>query len=195
MLKPYYVLCIILLLFMTACGSNQHASHDTGSISFKLQLSRPTTTSRAAAATSADICTDYGITTINASVLNSSGATVTSVSWLCSAHEGIITGVTAGSNYTVSLEGIDSSSAVTWRGEKSGISVGSGTTASAGTITMSYIGSDTTAPTITLSNPSDNAASVPVTTLLTAAFSETMALSSINISTFTVSNGSTSVSG
>ena len=73
------MLYIILLIFLTACGSNQHASPDTGSISFKLQLSRPTTTSRAAAATSADICTDYGIATINSSVLNSSGATVASV--------------------------------------------------------------------------------------------------------------------
>src|SRR3990170_871293 len=195
MLKPYYVLYIILVLFMSACGSNQHASSDTGSISFKLQLSRPTTIPRAAAATSADICEDYGITTINATVLNSSGATVTSVSWPCSAHEGIITGVQVGSDYTVSLEGIDSSSAVTWRGEKSGISVGSGTTASAGTITMSYIGSDTSPPTITLSNPSDNATIVPVTTLLTATFSEQPAASSINASTFTVKIDTTPVSG
>src|SRR3990172_3256717 len=101
MRKPYFILYIILLTSLTACGSNQHASSDTGSISFKLQLSRPTTTSRAAAATSADICEDYGITTINASVLNSSGATVTSVSWSCSAHEGIITGVQVASDYTV----------------------------------------------------------------------------------------------
>src|SRR3972149_6381015 len=108
MLKPYYVLCIILLLFMTACGSNQHASHDTGSISFKLQLSRPTTTSRAAAATSADICTDYGIATINASVLNSSGATVASGSWSCSTHQGTVTDFPTGANYTVKLEGVDS---------------------------------------------------------------------------------------
>ncbi len=136
MLKPYYVLCIILPLFMPACGSNQQASPDTGSLSFKLQLSRPTTTLRVAPATSADICTDYGIITINASVLNSSGATVATGSWSCSDHEGTITGVPAGSNYTVRLEGIDSSSAVTWRGEKSGIDTISEATAIAGTITM-----------------------------------------------------------
>jgi len=60
---------------------------------------------------------------------------------------------------------------------------------------MTYIGSDATAPTVTSTSPSNNSTNVPVTTALTATFSEKMALSSINISTFTVSNGSTSVSG
>jgi len=118
LLRPHHIIYVLLLIFLTACGSNQHSSPDRGSISFKVKLSRTTTSSRAAAATSTDICTDYGITTINGSVLNSSGATLVTESWSCSDHEGTITGVPAGSNYTVRLEGIDSSSAVTWRGEK-----------------------------------------------------------------------------
>ncbi len=199
LLRPHLILYVLLLLLLTACGSNQHASPDTGSISFKLKLSRPTTTSRPAAALPADICTDYGITTINATVLNSSEDTITSVSWPCSAHEGTITGAPVGSNYTVRLNGIDSNNSITWRGEKSGIDIISGATAVAGTISMTYIGSDTTAPAVTAVNPTMSlyylGGGVPVTTSLTATFSEKLALSSINISTFIVSNGSTSVSG
>ena len=189
------MLYIILLIFLTACGSNQHASPDTGSISFKLQLSRPTTTSRAAAATSADICTDYGIATINSSVLNSSGATVASGSWSCSTHQGTVTDVPTGANYTVKLEGVDSNDTVAWTGEKTDISITGGSTTDAGTITMTYVGSDITPPTITATNPSDGAANVPVTILITATFNEVMAISSINTVTFTVKNGTTPVNG
>src|SRR3990170_1573733 len=86
LLRPHLILYVLLLLLLTACGSNQPTSPDTGSISFKLQLSRPTTTSRAAAALPADICTDYGITNINVNVFNSSGAAVAAGNWSCSAH-------------------------------------------------------------------------------------------------------------
>ena len=70
-----YLLPVVLLIFLTACGRNPNTSDDTGSISFKLQLSHPTTTSRAAAALPADICTDYGITTINVNVFNFKSST------------------------------------------------------------------------------------------------------------------------
>ncbi len=192
--KPYHILYIILLFLLSSCGTNQHAP-DTGSISFNLELSRPTITSRAAAATSSDICTDYGIETISAAVLNSSSDIVTSVSWPCSAHEGTITGVPAGSNYTVRLNGIDSNNLITWRGEKPGIDIISRATAVAGTITMTYIGTDTAAPTVTSTSPSNNATNIPVTTSLTATFSEKMVVSSVNISTIIVKKGTTQVSG
>src|SRR3972149_7336508 len=148
---PIYLL---IITFITSCGSSSPTTSDKGSISFNLALKRTTVAPRSSYLPANDICIDYGITTINATVLNSSGATVTSVSWPCSAHEGTITGVPAGSNYTVRLEGIDSRSAVAWRGEKSGIDTISGATAVAGTITMTYIGNDTTAPTVTSTSPS-----------------------------------------
>ena len=195
LLRPHHIIYVLLLIILTACGSNQHSSPDRGSISFKLQLSRPTTTSRPAAAASADICTDYGITDINVGVLNSSGATVATESWSCSTHQGTITGVPAGANYTVKLEGVDSNDTVAWTGEKTDISITGGSTTDAGTITMTYVGSDITPPTITATNPSDGAANVPVTILITATFNEVMAISSINTVTFTVKNGATPVNG
>ena len=194
LLKPHLILYVLLLL-LTACGSNPNISPESGAVNFNIKLSRPLTANLNAYLTGNNICSDYGIETISAAVLNSSSDIVTSVSWSCSAHEGTITGVPAGSNYTVRLNGIDSNNSIMWRGEKSGIDIISGATAVAGAIIMTYIGSDATAPTVTSTSPSNNSTNVPVTTALTATFSEKMALSSINISTFTVSNGSTSVSG
>ncbi len=80
-----------------------------------------------------------------------------------------------------------------WR--KAGISISRGTTTSAGTIAMAYVGSDANAPTVTSTAPADSAPTVPVTTLLTATFSEKMALSSVNSNTFKLTNGTTPVSG
>ena len=195
MRKPYFILYIILLIFLTACGSNQHVSSDTGSISFKLQLSRPTTTSRAAAATSADICTDYGIMTINANVANSSGAEVAAKDWPCSAHQGTIEDVPAGADYTIRITGTTTGGTTAWRGEKSGVGVTAGEATPAGAITMTYTGNDITPPVITSTAPLLDATSVPVTTMITATFSEKMAASSINTTNFTVKEGATPVSG
>ena len=180
MRKPYFILYIILLIFLTACGSNQHSLSDTGSISFNLELSRPTTTSRAAAATSADICTDFGMTVINVNVFSSSGATVAAGNWSCSAHEGTITDVPAGADYTIRITGTVTGGTIAWRGEKSGVGVTAGETTPAGAITMTYTGNDITPPDITSTAPLLDATSVPVTTMITAKFSEKMAASSIN---------------
>ena len=195
MRKPYFILYIILLIFLTACGSNQHSLSDTGSISFNLELSRPTTTSRAAAATSADICTDFGMTVINVNVFSSSGATVAAGNWSCSAHEGTITDVPAGADYTIRITGTVTGGTIAWRGEKSGVGVTAGETTPAGAITMTYTGNDITPPDITSTAPLLDATSVPVTTMITAVFSEKMAASSVNDTAFTLKKGTTSVSG
>src|SRR3972149_4981731 len=195
MRKPYFILYIILLTFLTACGSNQHVSSDTGSISFKLQLSRPMTASRAAAATSADICTDYGIMFINANVVNSSGAEVAAGAWSCSAHQGTIDDVPAGADYTIRITGTAIGGITAWSGEKGGVIVTAGETTFTGEITMTYTGSDTTTPVITSTIPSKDATGVPVTSRITAVFSEKLAASSVNDSTFTLKKGTTSVSG
>ena len=64
------------------------------------------------------------------------------------------------------------------------------------TVTMNKITTpDTTRPTVTSTSPSNNATNVPVTTTITATFSEAMDSSTINTSSFTLKKGTTSVSG
>ncbi len=54
---------------------------------------------------------------------------------------------------------------------------------------------DTTAPTVTGVSPGNEATNVPITTTVTATFSEAMDDSTINTTTFTLVNGGSSVSG
>ena len=197
MRKPYYIPYIILLLIITACGSYQNVLSDTGSISFNLELSRPTTMLRAAAAISANVCTDYGIVFINAKVINSSGSEVSSGNWSCSVHQGTIEGVPSGADYTVRITGTLTGGTIAWRGEASGVGVTAGEITPAGIIIMVYTGNDIVPPEIISITPSDQDTGVPVTSIITAKFSETMAASFINDSTFilTMKNGAIPVSG
>lgn len=196
-MKQYLTFTFYILLFalLTACGSTPNTSPDSGALTFNIKLTRPATAYLTSYLTGNDICIDYGVATVTAVVKDSSGKTVTSGSWSCSAHQGSITGIPSGNNYTVKLEGKDSDSTVTWSGEKTGISISKGETTAAGTIAMTYIGSDTTAPTVESTSPSDSAVNVPVTSLLTATLSEKMAISSVNSITFKLTNGTTPVSG
>ncbi len=182
---------------MTACGSNYHQSSDTGSISFNLQLSHPAIMSRAAAATSADICTDYGIIFINVNLSNSSGSAVDTGSWSCSAHEGTIYDVPAGAGYIIEITGTVSGGTIAWRGEMSGVVVTAGELTDTGVIALTYTGDDVEPPEIVSSTPSSEveAIDVPVTSVVTVIFKEKMAPSTINDSTFTLNDDVTTVSG
>lgn len=182
---------------MTACGSDSHQSSDTGSISFNIKLSHPTTMSRAAAATSADICADYGIIFINVNLSNSSGSAVDTGSWSCSAHEGTIYDVPAGSGYIIEITGTVSGGSIAWRGEMSGVVVTAGELTDTGVIALTYTGEDVEPPEIESSTPSSEveATDVPVTSVVTVKFKEKMAPSTINDSTFTLNDNVTTVSG
>ena len=153
--------------------------------------------SRAAAATSADICTDYGIIFINVNLLNSSDEAVATGSWSCSAHEGTIYDVPAGTGYIIKITGTVSGGTIAWRGEMSGVVVTAGETTPAGVIALAYEGTDNEPPDIESSIPSSVATDVPVTSIIAAMFKEKMAASSINDSTFTLTrnNDATTVSG
>jgi len=151
--------------------------------------------SRAAAATSVNICMDYGITHINVRVVNKSGVEIAAGDWSCELHAGIIQNVPAGADYTIRITGTVTGIPNAWRGEKSGISVMSGVETSAGLISMTYIGDDNTPPFVDSTNPKPEATGVPATSTIIAAFSEKMAASSINDSTFRLNNGATTVNG
>ncbi|MCC7201692.1 MAG: Ig-like domain-containing protein [Nitrospirae bacterium] len=194
MRKFHAAVCAVLILTLTACGASQSGSSDTGSISFKLQVKRPVTVFPVAAA-SADICTDYDISFINANVVvPPSNDPVGYGYWDCSLHEGIIGDVPAGRGYTIRLTGTVGGS-ILWSGEKSGVSVTGGEITDAGLIIMDYKGPDEIPPEISSTTPSDGAGDVPVTSVITATFNEDMAASSINDSTFILRAGGIAIPG
>ncbi|MBI4746293.1 MAG: Ig-like domain-containing protein [Deltaproteobacteria bacterium] len=141
-----------------------------------------------------DICSNYGIDSISGTVYNQSNTVIaTGGPWACSAHTGTIYNIPPGSNLRIAIKGTVSG-AVVWQGEKTGVTINAGQDTNVGTITMTYIGSDTTAPTVSSVTPSA-ATNVPITTAITAAFSESMSVSSISETTFTLKQGVTPVIG
>ncbi len=203
-------LCIVLTSFFSACSSSGGNAQDpgnavstgnsggtntlpsgTGGISFQVVM-QPKSGSQAHKLTPAfNSCVDNAIGTITATVLSGT-TTVTSNSWPCSAHQGTILGVPAGTNYTLTVSGISSGTTI-WSGQITSLTVNTGGITNAGTITMSYVGADTTAPTVTLIGPNSNPASttnVPVTDRLNIAFSESMAISTVTSTNITLNNGS-----
>jgi hypothetical protein len=201
MKKIRFVLITLLITTLSACGSGSdiNSNSETGSIAFRLEWEQPPTIPlNKLYAASPDICVDYGISSISANAINSSNTSVKSDNWPCSAHQGVLRAVPPASNYTVKIEGATSTGSVAWRGENTGITVVSGQTASTAqpvTVTMTYIGGDTTPPTVSSVTPSDNSTNASVTTIVEAAFSENMAASSIDTSTFTLKQGTTAVNG
>lgn len=155
----------------------------TGGIAFRLVWQQPSSKAKGLSqyTPSFNACVDYGIGTIAATV---SGATTTDISgsWPCSAHEGLIFGVPAGSNYTVQVSGIASGpTTTTWSGQISAITVNPDQITNAGTIVMGYIGGDIIPPTasITLHSNPTITTNIPITDRIIIAFDEPMAISGI----------------
>ncbi len=211
--SPVYIslcliaICIVLAGFFSACsGSGGNAQYSgnpgspgtmppgTGAVSFQLSFQNISSGSGVHMLTPAlNTCVDYSIATIVATV-TSGTTTVASNSFPCSAHQGLITGVPAGTNYTVRINGLSSAPTTTiWSGQKTSVTVNTGLTTNAGTITMTYVGGDATKPTVTAAGPNSNPASttnVPVTDRISIAFSKSMAISTITSTNITLNSGS-----
>ncbi len=201
-------MCIVLTGLLSACSSTggdvqqsgtagdpNTMPPGTGNISFQIVMEQPSSGLQTRMLTpSFNSCVDYGIGTMAATV-TSGTTTVASSSWSCSAHQGTITGVPAGSNYAVQLRALSSAlpATTTWSGQATSITVSAGQTTNAGTIVMSYVGGDATAPTVTGIGPNSNPAistNVPATDRINIVFSKSMAISTITSTNITLNNGS-----
>ena len=191
MTSTIYLILLLFSLTLSSCGSGEHSATDTGSASFGLtfeEATAPVAMKLAPSMAPADICSSYGIDSISGTVYNSSNTVIaTGGPWPCSAHQGTINNIPPGSNLRIAIKGTVSGTVV-WQGETTGATIYAGQDTNVGSISMTYIGNDTTAPTVTFSTP--NGANAPVTSPITVTFSETMAASTINTSTFTI-NGVT----
>jgi len=197
-------MCIVLTSFFPACsGSGGNASNSdnsggpaampagTGSISFQVVMQQPGSHSKALLTPGFNACVDYGLDTISATV-SSGTTTVTSSSWSCSLHQGLVVGVPAGSNYTLQVKGL-SSGTILWSGQITSLTATVGQVTNAGTIILTYVGGDTTSPTVTLIGPNSSPTSttnVPITDRFNIAFSKSMAISTITSTNITLNNGS-----
>jgi hypothetical protein len=167
-------------------GGSGGMAPGTGGVAFRLVWQQPLTRAKALLTPSFNACVDRGIATIAATV--SDGTTTVSASWPCSAHEGLILGVPAGTSYTVQINGI-SSGATIWSGLTSTIIVNASQITDAGTIVMGYVGGDTTRPTVLSIDPHSNpttTANVPATDRFSIVFDEPMAISTIKAANITL---------
>jgi len=197
MTNTIYLLVFLLSLSLSSCGSGEHSNTaDTGSASFGLsfeQASAPSTMQLAPSAAPTDICSSYGIDSISGTVYNSSNTVIaTGGPWACSAHTGTIYNIPPGSNVRIAIKGTVSG-AVVWQGETTGATIYAGQDTNVGSIPMTYTGSDTTRPTITAATPTGT--NVALTSPITVTFSEAIASSTIDSTTFTLKNGAVAVSG
>lgn len=141
---------------------------------------------------SGDICADYLIDSIDATVQDASDTVITSESWPCSAHQGTILEVPTGSNLTLTISGIVNDN-LNWQSQLADISVSAGQDTNVGTIALNYYGADETEPTILSHIPESNATDVPMNSSIIVTFSEDVVRASVE-SSFSLS-GTTDVDG
>lgn len=173
----------IFFTLLSACsgGENSYrdsAERDTGSIQFNLSWDDTSLQHKAGRSTSGDVCVDYAIDTVVASVQDNSNIVVASESWPCSQHSGTIDAVPKGSDMTLSIAGIVSGSTV-WQGQATGISLAGGEDEHVGKVTMKYTGDDVIKPFIVVHSPTSNAADVPLNSVISIIFSEDVVSASV----------------
>jgi hypothetical protein len=205
-ISPYHPLlgllafCILVTGFFSACSGIYTQSDDssgTGSLTLQLVWQTPSSGSMAAQIRTPQFnaCVDYAVDTISANVYDSANNVITNASWPCSEHQGVILGVPAGTNYTVQVTGLSATMEATWSGQTTTpVTVNAGLTTDTGTVIMSYVGTDTTMPTVTSIAPNSsptNTTNVPVTDLINIVFSKPMAISTITSTNITLINSST----
>src|SRR3989338_3919237 len=125
--KKYILLisAILSFFFFSACGNpGSEESSGTGSLSFKLiwqgaptlsSDSKPEDSDYTGVREAAIDCTVSGVSTVEASIYNSSGTLLASGAWSCSAHSGTITGISAGTSRSAVIQGKDSSGNVIYK--------------------------------------------------------------------------------
>ncbi len=193
--------CLLATGLLSACsgGSSQQyaastsngSSGGTGGIGFSLVWQQRTTTKVKAMRTPAfNACVDNAIGTITATVSNGT-TTVASASFSCAAHQGVIYNVPAGTSMTVQVDGISSGGTptTTWSGQISPVTVTTGQVIDAGTIVMTYVGADTTPPTVLSMGPNSSLTSttnIPVSDRFTIIFDEAMAISTVTSTNITL---------
>lgn len=180
------------LLFLCSCGSGSDDITGTGAITFNMEWKSETTArSDFTLSANGDVCDNYLISTINATIYDATDKNIASKSFGCAEHSGSFPGIPAGSGYRLVIKGMVSGNP-DWTGQANGLSVTDGKTTDAGLIAMTYSGSDTTGPTVVEVFPDATIVGISLKPTVSAKFNEPMAGSSITASSFTLIKASDS---
>ncbi len=198
-LTRFFVFCLLAAGLVSACSRSSGSSAvpsgtmtpGTGGVAFQVVWQQRTSSKMLAMRTpSFNACIDHDIGTISATV-SSGTTTVASVTFPCAAHEGLIMGVPAGTNFTVQIDGISSGATptITWSGQIFPVTVSAGLITDAGIIVMNFVGTDTTRPNVISSGPNSNPTStvnVPISDRFIVTFDKPMAISTITSTNITL---------
>jgi hypothetical protein len=188
-IRAALLVAIGTVLLLCACGgggdsTSCDASSGTGSISFNLDWVHPGPQPSLEKSPSGDVCVDYLIDTVRATVQDASGTTNMTQHWDCSAHRGTIDKVPNGSEYSLTVEGIVGGN-VDWRNQITGITV-AGCQDTRSEIQMRYIGDDQTPPAVSEHYPGSEDTGVFLNINITATFTEDVVAASVNKSSCTL---------
>jgi ELWxxDGT repeat protein len=202
--------CIVFIIFgvfwvlWTACGQDQNSpdasSSDTSAISFSLVWSNASSSGEPPAAvasyTSSNICTDFKIDQIKATVYSADDTVMKEgPNWNCEVHQGTLEGLKPQSECKILVEGIRDG-LVLWKGQRDNITLVNGEiTMIEDPIVMNYIGDEIDPPEIVATSPETLAIVVPLDKVITATFDTDIVPSSITTDTFTLSTGGNPVAG
>jgi len=135
----FYIACISLIVFISACGDADYSSSGSGSIAFSIEWrDAPTIKNTEASIIARNLsCGDVGVETIEADVYDESGSFLVSGDpWLCSAHQGTVYNIPVGSNRKFIVLGKDINENVIYQGEKTGITISAGQETNVGTVVV-----------------------------------------------------------
>jgi hypothetical protein len=131
----HFVICLIVSISLLTCfqgcsgqESLPKATNNTGSATFSVQW--PDNASmklngilpEASSITNVD-CASLGVATVSATFTDSSGTTLSSGSWSCSAHTGTVDNIPEGSEYKIIVTAKNTNGTNLYRGYKTGISI------------------------------------------------------------------------
>ncbi len=160
-MKNLFLSLSLSIITLFGCGSEMHTASndtgDTGSAAFSLKWDTSQNFHMSLRAKGEAIselsyapidCSAIGVLTITANVYDSSNTyLINGGPWDCTAHSGTITSVPAGDSRKITIYGKDTSDRVIYRGNVTGVTITANQTTNAGSVTMSSVASDTTAPT------------------------------------------------
>ncbi|MDA8141958.1 MAG: Ig-like domain-containing protein [Desulfobacteraceae bacterium] len=168
---------------------------DSGAVAMQLKWGPSGSDDRIAFSPSGDVCADYGITNIRATIFNDNRQSVASALWACgdNNHSGTLRDVPPGTNMLVMVEGIIGFDSF-WVGQRDSFEVIAGQTTQLGVITMQYK-EPNPAPAVESHAPAANASNVALNPTIEVTFSEDVLPVTINSRTFLVLSGGVGIAG